>query len=162
MIVRTSDTMADAMDLRPRRQGDADLESGLAFDPPIRIQTSLLAAPERRLLDALCRRMPDWITPDRLTAIGSAGAALAALGYVGSWWSAKFLFVSSLGLVINWFGDSLDGSLARYRRIERPGFGYFVDHAVDALNMLVFALGLGLSPYVGMAAALLLLCSYFY
>lgn len=106
--------------------------------------------------------MPDWITPDRLTAIGSAGAALAALGYVGSWWSAKFLFVSSLGLVINWFGDSLDGSLARYRRIERPGFGYFVDHAVDALNMLVFALGLGLSPYVGMAAALLLLCSYFY
>ncbi|HXZ17472.1 MAG TPA: CDP-alcohol phosphatidyltransferase family protein [Roseiarcus sp.] len=137
--------------------GSADL----AFEPPVRIQTNLLAARERALLDALCRRMPDWITPDRLTAIGSTGAVVAAIGYVASRWGAAFLFLSSLGLVINWFGDSLDGSLARHRRIERPRYGYFLDHSVDALNALVFALGLGLTPYVSMAAALLLLGGYY-
>lgn len=132
----------------------------MAFEPPLRIQTSLLSSPERRALDALCRRMPVWVTPDRLTAIGSVGAAIAALGYVGANWRPEFLFVSSLGIAINWFGDSLDGSLARYRKVERPRYGFFLDHSIDALNGLVFAIGLGLSPYVSMAAALLLLCSY--
>jgi phosphatidylglycerophosphate synthase len=131
-----------------------------AFEPPTRIQTSLLAARERQLIDALCRRMPASMTPDRLTTIGSIGAAIAALGYVGSRWRPEFLFAASLGVVVNWFGDSLDGSLARSRRIERPRYGYFLDHSVDALNGLVFALGLGLSPYVSMTASLLLLCSY--
>ena len=132
-----------------------------AFEPPARIQTSLLSARERVLLDALCRRAPDWITSDRLTALGSLGAALAALGYVASRANPAFLFLSSLGVAINWLGDSLDGSLARYRREERPRYGFFLDHAVDALNGLVFALGLGLSPYVSMAASLLLLGSYY-
>ncbi len=132
-----------------------------AFEPPHRIQTSLLSSPERRAIDALCPRMPLWVTPDRLTAIGSAGAALAALGYVGAHWRLEFLFVSSLGVAINWFGNSLDGSLARYRKIERPRYGFFLDHSVDALNGLVFAIGLGLSPFVGMAPSLLLLCSYY-
>lgn len=131
-----------------------------AFEPPTRIQTSVLADRERRLIDALCRRMPEWITPNRLTAIGSIGAGIAALGYIGSRWRPEFLFAASFGVVVNWFGDSLDGSLARRRRIERPRYGYFLDHSVDALNGLVFALGLGLSPYVSMAASLLLLCSY--
>ena len=132
-----------------------------AFEPPRRVQTSMLSSPERRALDALCRRMPVWITPDRLTAIGSAGAAIAALGYMGAHWRPEFLFVSSLGVAINWFGDSLDGSLARQRRVERPRYGFFLDHSVDALNGLVFAIGLGLSPFVSMSASLLLLCSYY-
>ena len=135
--------------------------ANVAFEAPARIQTNLLAASERRLLDELCRLMPAWITPDRLTAIGSVGAAVAAIGYVASNWRPGFLFVSSLGLVLNWFGDSLDGSLARHRRIERPRYGYFLDSSVDALNVLFFAVGLGLSPYVSMSAALLLLCSYY-
>ena len=152
---------------KPRAVGlDQTVKAGLgpanaAFEPPTRIQTNLLAASERRLLDQLCRRMPPWITPDRLTAIGSIGAAIAALGYVASNWRPSFLFVSSLGLAVNWFGDSLDGSLARHRRIERPRYGYFLDHSVDALNVLVFAVGLGLTPYVSMSASLLLLCSYY-
>jgi phosphatidylglycerophosphate synthase len=105
--------------------------------------------------------MPLWVTPDRLTAIGSAGAAIAALGYVGAHWRPEWLFASSFGIAVNWFGDSLDGSLARYRRMERPRYGFFLDHSVDAVNGLVFAIGLGLSPFVSMAAALLLLCSYY-
>jgi archaetidylinositol phosphate synthase len=121
----------------------------------------MLSSRERHVLDALCRRMPLWVTPDRLTALGSAGAAIAALGYVGAHWRLECLFVSSLGIAINWFGDSLDGSLARYRRVERPRYGFFLDHSVDAFNGLVFAMGLGLSPFVSMAASLLLLCSYY-
>jgi phosphatidylglycerophosphate synthase len=144
------------------QSGEVGLETAhRAFEPPARVQTSLLAARERRLLDELCRRMPAWVTPDRLTALGSAGAAIAAIGYVGSHWDPAFLLLSSLGVAINWFGDSLNGSLARHRRIERPRYGYFLDHSVDALNGLVFAIGLGLSPYVSMASSLLLLSSYY-
>jgi phosphatidylglycerophosphate synthase len=105
--------------------------------------------------------MPEWVTPDRLTAVGAIGAAIAATGYIASNWVPGFLFLASVGVCVNWFGDSLDGSLARHRRIERPRYGYFLDHSVDAANNLVFAIGLGLSPYVSMSAALLLLCSYY-
>lgn len=135
--------------------------SARAFKAPIRLQTSLVSARERVLLDELCRRAPTWITPDRLTAISAAGAAIAALGYIGSRWSPALLVVASLGLVVNWFGDSLDGSLARYRRIERARFGYFLDHSVDALNNLMIVVGLGLSPYVDLAAALMMLAGYY-
>ena len=143
------------------RGGSGFAAADRTFEPPARIQTNILAAPERKLLDALCRRAPNWLTPDRLTALGSIGSALAALGYVGSRWRPEFLILASLGIVINWFGDSLDGSVARFRGIERPRYGYFVDHSVDALNVLVFAIGLGLSPYVSMSASLLLLGSYY-
>ena len=101
------------------------------------------------------------MTPDRLTAVGALGAIVTASGYVASRWAPGFLFLASLGIVMNWFGDSLDGSLARHRRVERPKYGYFLDHSVDAANNLVFAIGLGLSPYVSMSAALFLLCSYY-
>jgi len=131
------------------------------FKSPDRIQTNILAKRERALLNRLCQRMPGLITPDRLTAIGSVGAVIASLGYIASNLRPEFLFVSSLGVLINWFGDSLDGSLARYRNIERPRYGFFIDHSTDAINNLIFALGLGLSPYVGMDAALFLLCSYY-
>jgi archaetidylinositol phosphate synthase len=146
--------LAPSEDLRPEAASQA-------FRPPVRIQASLVSASERKLLDALCRRMPAWITPDRLTAIGALGMVVAAIGYVGSNWRPAFLFVASLGLAVNWFGDSLDGSLARFRCTERPRYGYFVDHSVDAFGFLVFAVGLGLSPYVGMPAALMLACGYF-
>jgi phosphatidylglycerophosphate synthase len=145
---------AQAADVvRSRSAGD--------FKSPTRIQTSLLAARERALLDHLCRKAPAWVTPDRLTAVGSLGAVIACSGYVASNWAPAFLFLASLGIVINWFGDSLDGSLARHRRIERAKYGYFLDHSVDAANNLIFAIGLGASPYVSMAAALFLLCSYY-
>lgn len=135
--------------------------SAVDFMPPVRIQSSLLATQERALLIRLCHGMPRWVTPDRLTALGSIGAVIMALGYIGSNWRPQFLLLSSLGVVVNWFGDSLDGSLARYRRVERPRYGYFLDHSVDVINVMIFMVGLGASPYVSMDAALLLLCSYY-
>jgi archaetidylinositol phosphate synthase len=132
-----------------------------SFKSPDRVQTNILADHERTLLNRLCQRLPKWVTPDHLTAVGMIGAAIAGLGYLASNLRPEFLFLASSGLVVNWFGDSLDGSLARYRGIERPRYGYFVDHSTDALSNLIFALGLGFSPYVSMDSALFLLCGYY-
>ena len=126
----------------------------------VRIQGNFLARAERGALDELCLRVPDWLTPDHLTALGLGGAIVTAGGYIASNWHPRFLFVACSGLVLNWFGDSLDGSLARQRGIERPFYGYFVDHSVDALSMVVIMLGLGFSPYVNMGAALFALTGY--
>jgi archaetidylinositol phosphate synthase len=70
------------------------------------------------------------------------------------------LWLASLGLVINWFGDSLDGTLARFRKIERPKYGFFIDHTVDAVSTLLVVFGLGLSPYVRFEIACLALIGY--
>lgn len=127
---------------------------------PKRIQENLTAAIERRLLNWLCARLPFWWTPDRLTALGFCGAVLIAIGYVLSNWNANWLGLSVLGFVVNWFGDSLDGSVARYRKIERPNYGYFIDHSLDSLANTLFVLGMGLSPYLRMDTALFGLAGY--
>ena len=131
-----------------------------SFTPPRRIQTNFLAAVERRLLNRLCQALPTWVTPDHLTAFGVVGAFITAAGYLASNWRPGFFFLASFGLIVNWFGDSLDGSLARYRKAERPRYGFFVDHSVDAASSLIISVGLGLSPYVGMDAALFVLVGY--
>ena len=91
--------------------------------------------------------MPSWVTPDFLTAIGFAGALITFGAYVLAGWDATWLWVASLGFVVNWFGDSLDGSLARYRQIERPRYGYFLDNAIDLVTQLLLAAGIALSGY---------------
>ena len=139
----------------------AKLKAGTgAFHPPARIQTSVLAPRERKLLDLLCQRLPHWVTPDLLTAIGVFGAVVAAAGYLASNLNPSFLFLASFGLIVNWFGDSLDGSLARYRQTERHRYGFFLDHSMDAFSNLIITVGLGLSPYVGMDVALFTLVGY--
>lgn len=100
------------------------------------------------------------MTPDRLTAIGMVGAVLVFVGYVASNLSGAWLLVALSGYVVQWFGDSLDGSLARYRRIERPSYGYFLDHSCDGLATLLIVAGIGLSPFVIMDVALLALAGY--
>jgi archaetidylinositol phosphate synthase len=134
---------------------------GASFRAPTRIANNFLAGPERQLLRQLCRLMPARVMPDHLTAIGIVGAVITALGYLASNYHPIFFFLASFGLVVNWFGDSLDGSLARYRKIERPRYGFFVDHSVDVLNEFIIIAGLGLSPYVSMSAALFALCGYY-
>lgn len=128
--------------------------------PISRIQTNLLAASERRLLTAMCRRLPAWVTPDKLTILGLVGAGLAGLGYALSLFGVAWLALSIFGICLNWFGDSLDGSLARHRSIERPAFGYFVDHSADAWASLMILAGLGISPFVQLEVALLFLAGY--
>jgi phosphatidylglycerophosphate synthase len=120
----------------------------------------LLGPLERPALLWLSAHMPPWINPDILTLIGILGAVIICVAYVLTNVDRGFLWLASLGFVINWFGDSLDGSLARYRRIERPKYGFFVDHTVDAFSQLLIFLGLGLSPYVSFSIAALALVGY--
>ncbi|MET0238868.1 MAG: CDP-alcohol phosphatidyltransferase family protein [Sphingobium sp.] len=128
--------------------------------PVDRIQHNILAVAERRLLTWLCARLPESITPDILTSIGFFGAVVISAGYVLSSWHIDWLWLSIAGYGIHWFGDSLDGSVARFRSIERPRFGYFIDHSTDALANLIALAGLGFSPFIRMDVALFGLIGY--
>ncbi|WP_422055447.1 CDP-alcohol phosphatidyltransferase family protein [Sphingomonas sp.] len=125
-----------------------------------RVQQNWLAAGERRILNWLCARMPRAITPDILTLTGMVGAVMVFLGYIASNWGVAWLTVSIVGYAVQWFGDSLDGSLARWRRIERPSYGYFIDHSCDGLANLLIVAGIGLSPFVTMDVAMVALAGY--
>jgi len=125
-----------------------------------RINDILLGPLERPALKWLAAHMPAWVTPDVLTGIGILGSVLIFFSYWYSNVSPAFLWVASLGLVINWFGDSLDGTVARHRKIERPKYGFFVDHTVDAFSQFLIVMGLGLSPYVKLEVACLALIGY--
>lgn len=125
-----------------------------------RINDIFLGPLERPALQWLAAHMPSWVMPDTLTAVGVLGAIVIMVSYWLTSYDKAFLWLASLGLVINWFGDSLDGTLARYRKIQRPKYGFFVDHTVDAFNEVLIILGLGLSPYVKFDIALLALVGY--
>ena len=131
-----------------------------SIQPVQRIQQNVLAVAERRLLTWLAARMPPSITPDRLTSIGFTGAALVASGYALSLFHPGWLWLSVVAYFINWFGDSLDGSLARFRKIERPKFGSCIDHSTDALGNMLIMIGLGLSPYLRLDVTLFGLGAY--
>jgi phosphatidylglycerophosphate synthase len=125
-----------------------------------RINDILLGPLERPALKWLAARMPDWVTSDMLTGVGVFGAVVIFAGYWLTNLDKGFLWLASLGFVINWFGDSLDGTLARYRKLERPRYGFFIDHTVDAFNEVLIFLGLGLSPYIRFDIASLALIGY--
>ena len=93
-----------------------------------RIQTSFLNGIEKKALVWLAARQPKWMVSDMLTFIGTLGAIVIAAGYILSSQSIHFLWLSSLGFIINWYGDSLDGTLARVRDMQRPIYGYYLDH----------------------------------
>jgi archaetidylinositol phosphate synthase len=125
-----------------------------------RVNDILLGPLERPALRWLAAHMPAWINSDILTAIGVLGSVVIAVSYWLTNYNRNFLWIASLGFVINWFGDSLDGTLARYRKLERPKYGFFVDHTVDAFSEVMIFLGLGLSPYFKYELANLALIGY--
>jgi len=125
-----------------------------------RIQTSVLNGVEKKALVWLAKRQPQWVTSDHLTLIGFIGALIVAAGFVLSNLSVQWLWLSSLGLVINWYGDSLDGTLARVRNTQRPIYGYYVDHTIDCVNEGLMFVGVGLSPFVHLDLALLAYALY--
>ena len=125
-----------------------------------RIQENILARSERRLLNWICARLPAWVVPDMLTAVGMVGAFLIFAGYVASTLAEGWLWLAIAGYAVQWFGDSTDGSLARFRQIERPRYGYFLDHSCDGLATALILVGIGLSPYVELEAALVALAGY--
>lgn len=125
-----------------------------------REMTFLLADPERRLLRAIAARIPVSIRPNHLTAVGVLGAIGAGAAYALAALDPRWLWGASGMLVVNWLGDSLDGTLARVRGAERPRYGYYIDHLVDAFNTAVIGIGIGLSPYVSLELALVLVVLY--
>jgi phosphatidylglycerophosphate synthase len=125
-----------------------------------RVNDILLGPLERPALQWLSAHVPAWMTPDVLTGIGILGALLIFISYILTGTDKNFLWLVNLGFVINWFGDSLDGTVARFRKIERPKFGFFIDHTTDAFSQLFVVLGLGLSPYVRFEFAALALIGY--
>lgn len=125
-----------------------------------RIQTSLLNAAEKKALVWLAERQPKWVDSDMLTYVGHIGAAIIALGFLLSNLSVNFLWVSILGFVVNWYGDSLDGTLARVRKQQRPIYGFYIDHTMDAINEAFMFMGAGLSPFMRFDLACVLLVVY--
>ena len=105
--------------------------------------------------------MPAWVNSDHLTLLGFAAMFLAGVCYaLAQWWPLSLLLVN-LWLAVNWFGDSLDGTLARVRNRQRPRYGFYVDHIVDSFSALFLVCGLAFSGYMDGWVALALLVSYY-
>ena len=126
----------------------------------VREHRSVLAEVEKRTLVWLAVRLPRWVNSDHLTGLGAmamlgTGAAFAAAS-LSPW---TLLLVPPM-LAVNWFGDSLDGTVARVRNTQRPRYGYYVDHVVDVANVSVLFAGLALSGLLSPWIAAVLLVGY--
>ena len=120
----------------------------------------LLARAERRFLPWLAKKLPRWILPDDLTALGVLAALGVCLAYQLSNDATAWLWLASALLVVQWLGDSLDGTLARVRGIQRPRYGFYLDHAVDAIATAAIGIGLGLSPFMLLSIGTLIVVAY--
>ena len=125
-----------------------------------RIQTSILNPLEKKVLVWLAERMPTWVTSDMLTFVGFLGALIIATGYALSNLNLNWLWLASFGFVVNWFGDSLDGSLARVRNTQRKTYGFYLDHNVDVINECIMFFGVGISPLVNLTFMMAVLVAY--
>jgi phosphatidylglycerophosphate synthase len=125
-----------------------------------RVNDILLGPIERPSIQWLVEHMPHWVTPDHLTFLGLFASILIGVSYYLTNLDKNFFWLANLGFFLNWFGDSLDGNLARYRKIERPRYGFFIDHTIDTISEVLIFIGIGLSPYVDLNLALLALVGY--
>jgi len=126
-----------------------------------RLQLSILTPLEKKTLRWLAERMPAWVNSDHLTLLGFAGMILTGVSYYLAQYNPLFLVAGIVCLAINWFGDSLDGTLARVRDRQRPRYGFYVDHVVDAFGASFVVAGLGLSGYMSPSIAMGFLIAYF-
>ena len=138
----------------------ATMSPAKPFQPATRVLESFLAEPEHRALRWLAARMPNWVNSDHLTVLGLFSMLAAGFAY----WTASRYPIALLAvcgfLALNWFGDSLDGTLARFRDQQRPRYGFYVDHVVDALGALFLLGGLAFSGFMHPAIAIGLLLAY--
>jgi archaetidylinositol phosphate synthase len=135
-------------------------EKARGFKPARREVEGLTASLERQTLQALAARMPAWVQSDHLTAIGFLATMGAGLAYAARPLSPAWLLVAVFFLALNWFGDSLDGTLARYRRQERPRYGFYIDHMVDAIGAVYVFGGLACSGLLRPGLAISALVAY--
>jgi phosphatidylglycerophosphate synthase len=132
-----------------RQEGEHERTGGFA-----------LARFEAWALPRMARALPAWVTPDHLTGLGLLASTLIAVAYVLTNRNENWLWAVNVLLVVQWYGDSLDGTLARVRRIERPRYGYYLDHLTDAYSTLAIGLGLGFSPYMLLSVGLAISIGY--
>jgi phosphatidylglycerophosphate synthase len=125
-----------------------------------RFNRSFLAEAEQGAIRWILPRIPRSVAPFHWTIVGLAGAVLACGALVGCNWSVLWLPFVIFGVLINWFGDSLDGNLARTRKVERPRFGFLVDHTCGLFSQILIIVGFGLSPYLSITAAFIVLLCY--
>ncbi len=141
---------------------------GSEFRTATRLQRSITAGVEKTILLWMAERTPASISPDHLTALGFGAQVLAGTAYALAGWNKYFLLLATLLIAVNWLGDSLDGTLARFRNQQRPRYGFYVDHMVDTFGAVFLMGGLALSGFlhwqiaVGMLIAFLVLSTESY
>jgi len=143
-------------------QAGATVENaGGGFANAVRVHNALTAKVEKRFLTWMALRMPAAVNPDHLTALGFAAQVFAGAAYALSSRDGRFLWLVNFFLAVNWFGDSLDGTLARVRNRQRPRYGFYVDHIADTFGAFALMAGLGCSGYAHWEiAAGMLVCFY--
>ncbi len=134
----------------------------MADKKAVRIQNSILNGAEKKALAWLAERQPKWVVSDMLTLVGTIGALMIGAGFVLCSKNINWLWLSIAGFVVNWYGDSLDGTLARFRNTQRPLYGYYLDHTVDCFNEAFMFLGLGMSYLMRLDIALMILIVYLF
>jgi archaetidylinositol phosphate synthase len=130
------------------------------FKTAIRLQDSFTAASERKALLWLAARLPPAINSDHLTLLGFVAMFLAGCSYGLARWNPWGLLLATLCLALNWFGDGLDGTLARVRNRQRPRYGFYVDHIIDSFGALFLMGGLAVSGYIDWRIAMGLLVAF--
>lgn len=144
------------------------MESALGFKDAVRDMGGITVGAERRVLLWIAPRLPRTVNSDHLTLLAFAAMAGAGVSYWIAGFTPAGFWAASVCLVINWFGDSLDGTLARVRHQQRPRYGFYVDHVVDAAGVVLLMGGLALSGHVrplvaaGLVGAYFLLCIEIY
>src|SRR6202140_5771939 len=127
------------------------------FRQAARLQQSILARPEKRMLIWMAERTPSWINPDQLSLLGFVAQLITGVSYAMAGSNRLWLIAGVGFLILNWFGDSMDGTLARVRQKQRPRYGFYVDHILDSIGAVALMIGLALSGYMSPAIAIGLL-----
>jgi phosphatidylglycerophosphate synthase len=130
------------------------------FQPARRVNRSLTALIEKRILQWMAERAPAWLTSDQLTVLGLSAQIGAGVCYALSRWNRHALLLVILCVALNWLGDSLDGTLARVRCQQRPRYGFYVDHIVDVFGSIALMCGLGCSGLLHWPAAIAMLVAF--
>ena len=148
-------------------QGGAALEQftkrerqKLEFKNAVRVQETMVTSAEKKVLRWLAERMPPWVNSDHLTALGFAAQFMVGVSYALASTSEMWLLAANVFLAVNWFGDSLDGTVARYRNRQRPRYGFYVDHVIDSFGAMFLCGGLAFSGYMSPIVAMVLLVAF--
>ena len=165
--VKSVDEFIDRLKVRFNRTLEEEIKEQLKKlkieykrDDQNAINTGITAKAEEKAKEWVCPRIPQWVNSDMLTLLGFLSSFIIAAGYILGFNNRWYLVLIIIGLVLNWFGDSFDGSLARYRKKTRPNYGYYIDHVIDSIVIMIFGLGIGLSGFVRIEIALAFVIMY--